>query len=72
MNHVEAVHVPQAARNVSQLDRTSAKRCSGDRRATHKLNAVHIFVLLDELVDAPMFHPLRNHRKPAFTHRHSE
>jgi hypothetical protein len=39
--------------------------------AAHKHNAVHIFVLLDELVDIPMFHPLGDHRKLAATHRYS-
>jgi hypothetical protein len=52
--------------------RISAKRCGGDRRTTHKLDAVHIFVLLDKLVDVPMFHPLGDHRKPAVAYRHSE
>jgi hypothetical protein len=62
----------QAASNVNQLNRTSARFCGGDRRGTHKINAVHIFVLLDELIYVPMFHPLGDHRKPAFTYRHSK
>jgi hypothetical protein len=45
---------------------------SGGRGATHKLNMVHIFVLLDELIDVPMFHPFGDHRKPTFAYRHSK
>ena len=39
---------------------------------TYKLNAVHMIVLLDEVVDVPMFHPLGDHREPAFAYRHSK
>jgi hypothetical protein len=70
VNHVEDVHVIQAVRNVNQLNRTSARHCGGDQGATHKRNAVHIFVLLDELIDVPVFHPLGDQRKPAFAYRH--
>jgi hypothetical protein len=38
----------------------------------YKLTAVHMFILLNELIDAPMFHPLRDHYKPAFTYCHSK
>jgi hypothetical protein len=31
MNHVEAVHVHQAASNFKQLNRTSARFCGGDQ-----------------------------------------
>jgi hypothetical protein len=44
----------------------------GNQGVTHKLNAVHMIVLLDELVDVPMFHPFGDHRKPAFAYRHSK
>jgi hypothetical protein len=40
----------------------------GSRGATHKLNTVHIFLLLDELVDVPVFHPFGDHREPAFAY----
>jgi hypothetical protein len=72
MNHAEAMHVRQAVRNINQLNRTSARLCSGDCGVTHKLSAVHMIVLLDKLVDVTMFHPLRDHRKSAVTYRHSE
>ena len=44
----------------------------GDQGVTNKLGAVYAWVLLDELVDVPMLHPLGDHRKPAFTYRYSE
>ena len=43
-----------------------------ERGATYKLDAVHVLVLSNELDDVPMFHPLGNHRKLAFTYRHSK
>jgi hypothetical protein len=72
MNHAEAMHVPQATCNVNQLNRTSAKLCSRDRGVTHKLSPVYMTVLLDKLVDVPMFHPLRDHRESPVTYRHSK
>jgi hypothetical protein len=72
VNHTEAVHVHQAIRNVNQLNTTSARFCGEDRGATNKLSAVCAWVLLDELVDVPVFHPLGDHRKPAFTYRYSK
>ena len=72
VNHVEAMHVRQAQCNFKQLNRTSARFSGVDQGMTHKLGAVHIFVLLDKLVDVPMFHPLRDHRKPAVAHCHSK
>jgi hypothetical protein len=72
MNNVEAMHVRQAARNINQLNRTSARLCSGDRGVMHKLSPVHMIVLLDKLVDVPMFHPLGDHGKPVVTYRHSK
>ena len=38
--------------------------------ATHKHWAVDELVLLDELVDISIIHPLRNHRKPMFAYGH--
>ena len=66
------MHVRQAVRNINQLNRTSVRCFSGDRGVTHKPSAVHMFVLLDKLVDVPVFHPLGDHRKPAVTYRHSK
>jgi len=39
---------------------------------TYEFNAVNILIPLDELVDVPIFHPLRDKSKPVFTHCHSE
>ena len=44
----------------------------GDQGATHKLNAVRIFILLDELIYVPVFHPFGDHRKPAVAYRDSK
>ena len=71
MDHPEAMHVRQAARNVNQLERTSVKPWYG-WGSTYKLSTVHVFVLLDKLIDVPMFHPLGDHRKPALAYRHSK
>ena len=38
----------------------------------YKLSAVYTWVLLDELVDVSMFHPLGDHCEAAFTYRHSK
>jgi hypothetical protein len=43
-----------------------------DRGVMHKLDTVHMSILLDELVDVAIFHPLGDHRKPAFAYRHSK
>ena len=40
------------------------------QEATYKLGAVRMLVLSNELDDVPVFHPLGDHRKPAFGHRH--
>ena len=71
VDHAEAMHVLQTTSNVNQLNRTSVRVCGG-RGVTHKLGAVGIFVLPNELDDVPMFHPLGDHCKSAFTHCHSE
>ena len=71
MNHAEAVHVLQAARDINQLNGTSVRLFGGeDQRATYKLSAVHLIVPFNKLHDVPVFHPLGDHRKPEFTHRH--
>jgi hypothetical protein len=44
----------------------------GNREVAHKLNAVHMFVLLDKLVDVPILHPFGDHRKLTFAYRHSK
>ena len=63
------MHILQAIRNASQLDRISARLLWG-QVATYKLRAVYMPAPLDELVDVSVFHPLGNHRKPVFTHCH--
>ena len=44
----------------------------GDQGATHKLNAVRMFILPDGFIDVPVLHPFRDHRKPAFAYGHSK
>jgi hypothetical protein len=73
VNHPEAMHIRQPVRDVNQLKRTSVRLCGGgDQGTTHKLSAVYMSIFLDELVDVPVIHPLRNHRKPAFAYRYSK
>ena len=73
VNHPEAVHVHQTVRNVNQLNGALVRLSEGgDRGTTHKLSAVYMSVLLDELVDVPVIHPLGNHRKSAFAYRYSK
>jgi len=38
----------------------------------YKLEPICIHVLLDELVDVPIFHPLRRHRKFVAGHHRSQ
>jgi hypothetical protein len=71
VNHMEAMHVFQAVRNINQLNSTSVRHlCGWVTRATYKLSTIHIFVLLDKLVDVPIPHPLGDHCKPVFAYRH--
>ena len=39
---------------------------------TYKLGAIHMLVFFNELDDVPVFHPLGDHRKPAFSYCHPE
>ena len=67
------MHVCQATCNVGQLNRESVRLSeSGDRGVAYKLNAVCMSVLLNELIDVPILHPLGDHGKSALTHRHSK
>ena len=63
------MHIFQAIRNVSQLDSISVRPLR-DQVTTYKLGAVYMSIPLNEFVDVSIFHPLGNHRKPVFTHRH--
>ena len=45
--------------------------CEG-RGTTHKLNAVRMIVLFDEVVDVPVFHPFGDQCKPTSTYCYSK
>ena len=59
------MHVFQAICNTSQLSGTLV-RLLQDQATTHKLSTVHMLIPLNELIDVPIFHPLRNQSKPVF------
>jgi len=44
---------------------------AGVKCNTYELNAVHVSIPLNKLIDIPIFHPCGNHRKPLLTDRHS-
>jgi len=69
VDDAEIVHIPQAIRDIDQLNGTSARLLRG-RVTAYKLGAVYVPLPLNELIDVSVFHPLGNHRKPVFTHCH--
>ena len=71
MDNAEIMHIPQAIRDVDQLNGRSARLLRGQATA-YKLGAIHVPIPLDKLVDVPVFHPLGNHRKLVFAYRHSK
>ena len=71
MDYTEVVHVLQAIRNVNQLNSASARLTTGVV-IIYKLSAINLHIPLDEIIDIPVFHPVRNQRKPVFTNCHSE
>ena len=71
MDNAEVVHVLQAIRNASQLNSTSVGPLRG-QVTTHKFSTVYMPIPLDELIDVPVFHPLRNQSEPVFVECHSK
>ena len=65
VDHVEAMDVLQAIRNVGQLSGTSVGLLR-DQVTTYEFDAVYTLVPLDKLVDVPVLHPLGNESKPVF------
>jgi len=64
------MHIFQTVCNVGQLNRTSVRLVQW--RVTHELNAVDVAIPLDEVIDVPILHPLRNQGELVFAHRHSK
>jgi len=62
---MEFMHILQATRNASQLDGSSV-RLLRDQVTTYKFGAVYLLLLLDELVDVSVVHPLGNKSKSVF------
>jgi len=65
------MHVLQTIRNAGQLDGISGMPLR-NQLATYKLGAVYMPILLDERIDVPVFHPLRNQSEPVFVQCHPE
>ena len=72
MNHPEAMHILQAIRNIRQLPNELVRRLPRSNIDTYKRSPVCIRIIPNELVDIPIVHPLRNHRKVALIERHSK
>ena len=71
VDNAKIVHMPQAIRDVDQLNGTLAglPRCYA---TAYELSTVHVPLPLDKIIDVSIFHPLRNHRKPVFAYCHSK
>jgi len=60
----------QTIRNVNQLSNTLGRFASRGV-VTYKLSTINLLILLDEIVDISIVHPLGNQSEPVFTHCHS-
>jgi len=73
--HPLAVHIHQSLNNTFELQRSgTGHQCragSTVRTKTYKFEPIRILVYLDELIDVPIGHPFRYHRKLVVSHRHS-
>ena len=69
VDYAEVMHILQTVRNINQLNSTLVRLLRG-QAATYELSAVGVPIPLDELVDIPILHPLRNQSESVFTHRH--
>jgi len=71
VDHVEVMHILQPICNTGQLSGMSG-RLLQDQVTTYELAAVHVLILLNELVDVSVFHPLGYQSKSVFVQRNSE
>ena len=65
VDNAEIMHIPQAIRDVDQLNGTSAWLL-WNQMIPYELGPVYVPLPLDELIDISIFHPLGNHRIPVF------
>ena len=74
MYHPLAVHIQQSPGNSFELPGTISSVTNGVNcgKKTHKLEPIRIPMCPDELVDIPIGHPFRDHRKQFFPHCHSQ
>ena len=66
VDEVEAMKILQPVRNIHQLRRTVIPGSVEMNVVTHELDSIHLSVVLDELVDVTIIHPLRHQRKLRF------
>ena len=72
VHNVELMHIHQTVHNVDELSRRCVSLLSyRDSEKTHQVDPIRILVALDESVDRPIFHPIRNHRTPPPAKRNS-
>jgi len=70
MYHAEVVHILQPVCNPGQLNGRPSVMLLQDQVTPYKLGAVYVLILLNKLVDIPVFHPLGNESEPVFIQRH--
>ena len=58
MHHVNAVHVLQSICGIDQLNESVTSVSARFGTFTHELDAINPLIVLYELVDAPVVHPL--------------
>ena len=72
VHHVNAVHVLQSIRGIGQLSELVTFVSQTNGRSTYELDAIGPCVILDELIDVPMLHPLGYHRKFVTLQSHAD
>jgi len=73
MHDMQPVHIHQTLHDINKLGRTLSELLQyRDDTTTYEANAVYILVALNELIDRPVFHPVRNHRTPPLTKRNTD
>jgi len=76
MDHSLTMHVDQAPRNVSQLQKVACLsrhlRVPGFQRRAYEFEPVLTWMGLYKLVDVPILHPPRHHSELVFGHCHPQ
>ena len=66
MDDVESMKILQPVPNIHQLRKTVIPVSVEMNVVTHELDSIHLSVVLNELVDISIIHPLRHQRKLRF------